>query len=155
MKQFLSSWGMEITAIILTFVAPVQSYIGYCTVLVLVDLLTGLMKAKKLQPEKGLFPKYKPYRPSYVKSRKAGKTISKWIIYTAGILVAHGATINFYPDYELAKAVAMAITFVEVKSIDENMEIVLGYSIFGKVISIFTRTEDEDNKEDKKESGQD
>ena len=151
MKNFLSNWGLESVAVIAAFVAPVSSYIGYCSILVIADFIKGLMKAKKLKPERTLFPRYKPYRQSFFKSRKAGKTISKWIIYATGILVAHGATVNFYPNYELAKAVAMAITFVEVKSIDENMEIVLGYSIFGKLISVFSRKEDKEEEPDNKE----
>ena len=46
-----------------------------------------------------------------------------------------------FPEYEAAKIVLMGITFIEVKSLDENFKIILGYSIFGKLLGLLSRTQ--------------
>ncbi len=83
--------------------------------LVLLDLATGIQKAKKLNEE--------------VTSKKMRPTVTKGIGYMCAILAAH-AFENVVPGLESMKIVAGLIAVIEVKSLDENIRVITGKSLF-------------------------
>ena|SRR6218665_893797 len=132
MRKIIDNWGLEILAMVGAFFAPIAGYILYITLILIADLITGLLKAKKIN--NGDLP-----ANEYIKSRKLWTSVSKWLLYVLAIMVAHGAMVTFWPNIEIAKGVLMALTVIEVKSMDENMKVILGYSIFGKFLDLFDR----------------
>lgn len=133
MKQILSDWGLQGLAVIGAFLAPLYVYVLYISLLVIADLITGLLKANKLKENKRSFW-------DTIESRKLFSTLAKWMLYVLAILIGQGATEIFISEVDLPKIILAGIAFIEVKSIDENMKEVLGYSILGKVVKIFSRT---------------
>lgn len=133
MRSIFDRWGLEILAMIGAFFAPIASFILYITLLVIADLITGLLKARKVNA--GILQV-----SDYIKSDKLWKSVSKWLVYVLAIMVAHGAMVTFWPQIEIAKGVLMALTVIEIKSMDENMKVILGYSIFGKFLDLFARS---------------
>tara|TARA_R110000744_G_scaffold157_4_gene526 strand:+ start:857 stop:1294 length:438 start_codon:yes stop_codon:yes gene_type:complete len=143
MKKFFTEWGLEIVSILSVLVIPISNFLVFMTILVVTDLITGLMKAQKLAIAnaklQGL-PKPAFFEDT-MESNKLSRTLSKWVIYTLGLIIANGSTLYMFPEYEAAKIVLMGITFIEVKSLDENFKIILGYSIFGKLLGLLSRTQ--------------
>lgn len=133
MKELISEWGLKALAIVGAFLAPLYIYILYVTLLVGADLITGLLKANKLKENEKSFW-------DTIESRKLFSTLSKWMLYILALLIGQGATQIFAPEVDLPKIILAGIAFIEVKSIDENMKQVLGYSLLGKVVKIFSRS---------------
>ena len=143
MKKFFTEWGLEIFSILTVLVIPITNFLVFMTILVVTDLITGLMKAQKLAiADAKLQGLPKPaFFEDTMESNKLSRTLSKWVIYTLGLIIANGSTLYMFPEYEAAKIVLMGITFIEVKSLDENFKIILGYSIFGKLLGLLSRTQ--------------
>mgnify|MGYP003624950719 FL=1 len=143
MKKFFTEWGLEIVSILSVLVIPISNFLVFMTILVVTDLITGLMKAQKLAiADAKLQGLPKPaFFEDTMESNKLSRTLSKWVIYTLGLIIANGSTLYMFPEYEAAKIVLMGITFIEVKSLDENFKIILGYSIFGKLLGLLSRTQ--------------
>ena len=129
MEQILNKWWIEISVSVAIFFAPVWSLVAYSTLLIFVDLITGIRAAKK--------------RGETITSRAMSQTITKFLLYNLAIICGHGASYHFAPDLELGKVVLAAIALVELTSIDENFKDILGYSVFGRIIELFKRREKE------------
>lgn len=129
MKEFFSKWWSEILVATMAFFAPIWALGAYCTLLIFADLIFGISAAKS--------------RGEEITSRAMSRTISKFILYNLAIVVGHGASLTFYPEIDLAKIVAAAITLVELKSIDEKFVDIFGFSVYSKLIKILKRTERE------------
>lgn len=133
MKEIITEWGLAGLAVVGAFFAPLYTYILYVSLLVVADLITGILKANKNKPKgQSIF--------DVIQSRKLFTSLAKWMAYTLGLLVGQGATDIFTPEVDVAKLVLAGIAFIEIKSIDENIKEILGYSILGKVVKIFSRT---------------
>lgn len=135
MKNVIENWGLEILVAVGVFFTPLYAYIAYTSLLVIADLITGLMKAKKLAGD----ITFREFVVNKVESNKLWRSAGKWTIYILAIMIAHGGTVSMYPEFELAKVVMISVAVVEAKSIDENIKEVLGYSLLGKLISVFGR----------------
>lgn len=131
MRVIVEKYGLELVAIIASFFVPIAGAILYCSFLVLGDLVTALIRGKK---ELG--------KDFEIKSRGLFQTFAKLVIYWIGLIVAQGTMTVFEFDIDLVKTILAGIAFIEVKSMDENMKAVLGYSIFGKILGLLRRNKD-------------
>lgn len=84
------------------------------------DLVTGLVAA------------YKKQEP--IVSKKLRTTISKGLGYMIAILVAHVFQVKFMPSFQVMSLVSAALAAIELKSIDENMQVITGKSLFKQFI---------------------
>lgn len=125
MEEFLNKWWAEISISVGAFFMPMWSLIAYSTLLILVDLITGIKAAQN--------------RKEKITSRAMSKTVTKFLLYNLSILVGHGASVIFYPELDLAKVVLAAISLIELTSIDENFKDILGFSIFGRILDLLKR----------------
>lgn len=125
MKQYIQQWGLEFLGIIVTFFVSIQWAVLYCFFLILFDLFTGIYAAKK--------------RREKLTSKKASDSVGKFLIYVGALVVARASMETFYIEFDLVRVVLTGIALVELKSIDENIEKYLGYSLLGKLIGFFKR----------------
>lgn len=133
MKDLVSNWGLQIAAMAGAFLMPIYAYLFYVSLLVIADLISGVFKSYKSRKEKISVWET-------LESRKLFASLAKWMLYILAIMIGQGATTIFAPEVDLPKIILAGIAFIEVKSIDENMKEVLGYSLLGKITKIFQRS---------------
>jgi len=111
----------KICVLILVIIAPVQAVMLTVGVLVIIDVVTGVWAAFK--------------RSELIKSAILRRTVSKMIIYQIAII--SGFLIQQYVlqnEVPITKVVAGFISLVELKSILENSNTILGRDIFKTLI---------------------
>ena len=76
-----------------------------------------------------------------ITSRKMSEVLSKMLLYQLIIITIYVIERNILGQYDLfaCKAAAMAITWTELKSIDESFQKMFGYSIWTKLRKSFSR----------------
>lgn len=120
---FIQSFFGYILTYIIAFFTPINIFILGVGFMVIADLITGLLKAHK--------------NKTPIKSNKMFRTIPKFIAYTIGIICAQIIFVLFAVEFPVVKMVAGLIAFIELKSIDENIEAITGHSIFTSIIDKF------------------
>jgi hypothetical protein len=117
MKHFLTYLAVSIIAIL----APIKALILTVGFLIIADLITGIWASHK--------------RKEKIRSSVMRRTISKAFVYQlaviSGFLVETYLLESFFP---VSKVVASVIGLVELKSILENSNSILGYNLFKTVI---------------------
>jgi hypothetical protein len=89
-----------------------------------------------------VFAIYSAYKknPSSVTSRKMGNTIGKLLIYISTIMVVYLVEKYILIDIlPITKMVAGLISFVELKSIDETFNNLMGFSFYTGLINMIKR----------------
>lgn len=107
------SWGV-------IFISPTFKFIMAIGFFVIVDFITGLIAAKKIQEP--------------ITSKKMRPTIGKFVAYGLGIIVAYIIEILFFPDFPSLKLIAGLMAWIELKSMNENFEKITGHNIFKIVL---------------------
>lgn len=80
------------------------------------DTITGVVAANK--------------RGERLTSKRGSDVIRKFLVYGVGVIVAHVIQQEFIADFPCMKIIAGLVAFNEVKSIDENIKDISGYSFF-------------------------
>lgn len=126
--------GLMITYLI-SFFTPIGWWLVAIGFFVIADFITGMLKAKK--------------SGNKIESKKMFRTIPKFIGYGLGIIVAQVITLLFFPEFPSVKLMSGFIAFIEVKSIDENIKELTGYSLFGDIIKMLNpkRNQDKPNND--------
>jgi hypothetical protein len=123
MKEFkifgLKYFCPEVLAFLALFIGDIISSILAITFLIFADTLTGIWASLKLN-----IP---------ISSRKAGRITSKLIIYPLAIIVSKVAEVYLTPVLPWIQVTSGIIAIVEVKSVFENMSIILGYDLWEKI----------------------
>jgi phage-related holin len=112
MKEFFKYIGgyfADLGMLVLAFLAPIHVILWTIISVVVIDTITGIMKAGKEDVKN-------------IKSRKAATIVSKLIFYVSGVIIAQIFQNTIDPDIPFVKLIASAIILIEVKSIDENMK---------------------------------
>lgn len=128
-------FGLLITYLI-SFFAQIGLWLIAIGLFVMVDFITGMLKAKKSGGK--------------IESKKMYRTIPKFIGYGLGIIVGHAVTILFFPEFPTVKLMAGFIAFIEIKSIDENIKAITGASLFGDLISMLNPKKNQKNDDEGK-----
>ena len=135
MKDIINKWGIELLTLLGAFFIPITGVLLMVSAMVLLDFITGLMKVKKLG-QKRTSSGYK-------------RTLLKWASYMLVVLIAHGIELSMQLPVDVSAIVLTGLCYVELKSIDENWEIVYGYSIFKRVINLIKPTKNHEYPESK------
>lgn len=98
------------------YFAPTATAILTIGFFVVCDTITGIMAARARKEE--------------ITSKKLRRTAAKFLSYGIGILVAHVVQKNYLPTLDGVKLISGLIAFIELKSIDENMKTITGFSLF-------------------------
>jgi len=113
--------------------APIQAVMLTVGALIVFDLVTGVMAARK--------------RGEVVKSAALRRTVSKLVIYQIAVISAFLVeTFLLKGALPISKITAGIIGTVELTSIFENVNTVYGSNIFKKVLGMLGSTNDKDKK---------
>lgn len=109
------------------YLAPMLGIIGAVGAVVVFDLVTGVLAAKKAG--------------TYSGSKGLRRSVPKFAGYFIGVLTANLIQNLYFPDFPVVKFVGGFIIWVEVKSINENIEKTTGLNIvqgfFNKLRKLF------------------
>lgn len=119
--------------------APVHAVMAAVGALILIDLVVGLLAAKK--------------RGEHISSSCLRRTVTKAVVYQvaiiSGFLLQQYLIADFIP---VAKLIASTIGIVEVKSILENLDEINGSSLFKSLVKKLGSVNDvKQESEDKKD----
>lgn len=109
----------EIWLFIGAFFSPILGILWSIGFLIMADTFTGIWAAKK--------------NGKKIESRKAGRIISKLILYPVAIMVAHVSQMHLAPEIPWEKVTSGIIATVEIKSIFENISEILGYDLWKRI----------------------
>ncbi len=124
-------------AIIISFLAPIQTIILTVGACIFADTFMGVWRAKK--------------QGQQITSRRLSNIVSKMVLYQAAIilffLIEKFILVDFITlftaiPFFLTKLVACTLCFIECKSINENYEMISGISLFGKFKDMLTRAKE-------------
>lgn len=130
-NEAIKRYAFDLLPIFAAFMSPIVAVSYAIFAFVAVDFITGILKARKLG--KGDY--------DAISSRKMSHSVAKIIFYMSGILLAHLTNITLELEMPAIKMVMGLIIAIELRSVDENMKVVLGYSIFGKILDRVKRPE--------------
>lgn len=111
------------------FFAPVYPFVLLIGFIIVVDMITALMACRK--------------RKETITSAKLSRTVGKFLVYGCAILTAHVISRFFLPSFPALQLMAGFITFIELKSIDENIKKFTGHSLFGTILAKLKPKKDE------------
>lgn len=122
----MKDWLLGVLLSTVAVFAPIKELFLVTTILIMVDLITGILAAKK----RGEWTKLKE-----IKSAGLRRTFSKSWIYLTGIgigfLIEHYMLQGFIP---ISKIAAGYISLVEGKSIYENLDVINAQPIFKQLV---------------------
>jgi len=121
MKNWAISFSKYFITGLVAFFSPIYYAFLLVIILVIVDTITGVMKAGKSKVEN-------------IESSKMFRFVPKLIFYLLLVIVSHSA--NLYVDNQIpfVKLAIIGIAWIEVKSIDENFRDMFGFSFIDKVL---------------------
>ena len=104
-----------------SFFAPISWAIYSVLLLILIDTITGVMKAGKEDVKQ-------------VKSKRMSDVVAKVIFYLSAICIANVCQLYIDPAVPFVKLALVAVIIIEVKSIDENFRDTFGFSFIDKLL---------------------
>lgn len=120
MLDTLMSWAAKFLGALLVFIAPIQTSVIAVSVLVLIDLVTGISASLKEKQK--------------ITSHKLRRTIAKTLAYQATILMAHLLELHFLPTVPVTKTILALIGITEGKSFFENIHRITGVDFWSKIL---------------------
>lgn len=130
----MKTWLTGIVVAAAAALSPAVPLFATVTILIIADFLFGLYRAWK--------------REEVISSRKMSNTVSKIFLYNTAILVFF--LVEKYVldgSIPVAKLGAGAIAMVELKSLDENFQLIFGFSFYESMKARFQRKLDSDTKD--------
>lgn len=120
--KFLTYFSTSLIA----FFAPITWAITSVIVVVIIDTITGVMKAGKNDVKQ-------------VKSRRLGHFVSKLIYYFSAIILSRICELFIDNEIPFVKLALVGVMIIEVKSIDENFRDTFGFSFVDKILEGFKK----------------
>lgn len=117
MKKVLLYFGTAL----FSFLAPIEGALWFVVTLVIADTITGIMKAGKSKVEN-------------IQSKKAFNLVPKLIFYFLLVIIAHCLNRTIDNQIPFVKLALVGISWIEIKSIDENFKILFGFSFLDKCL---------------------
>ena len=135
MKVVIAKFFAYFSVGLVSFFSPISWAIYSALLLILIDTVTGVMKAGKKDVKK-------------VRSKRMGDVLYKVIYYLSAISIANVCLLYIDPTVPFVKLALVAIILIEAKSIDENFRDTFGFSFIDKLLEaakIIKRKEDKEN----------
>lgn len=120
-NMFLEKYFLGLIAYIAAYMSPVNEFIFATGLLVAADTILGVSAA------------FKNDEP--ITSKKLARSILKFLSYGAALIVALVIQRHFLRDFPSVQVIGGLIAFIEVKSIDEKLHKLTGYSFFEFLIN--------------------
>ena len=122
----------ESIAFLLFFLYDIKASIYAIFFLIFADTVTGIWAAIKKNKK--------------ITSRKAGRIISKLLLYPLAIIVAKVTQKYLTPEIPWIHVTSGIIAIVEIKSVFENMSIILGYDLWHRIKEVLWKQREEPKK---------
>lgn len=128
---------LTLSSICLAFFLPISGILIMIGVLISIDTITGIWKAKKIGDK--------------VTSRKLSAIISKFGLYEITVImfylidrfILNDIILTFFSvPFMLTKIVALVLASIEVMSINENYKVVKGIDLWQSMKLLFARAKD-------------
>jgi len=132
MKEKLSFAGLEVLAFLTLFFAEIQSAMFAIGFLIMVDTFTGVWAS------------WKKHGRKHITSRRAGRIITKLVLYPLAIIVAKVAEDHLAPLVPMTEVAMGILASVEVKSIMEKISSILGFDLWDKMKKVMWKDKIED-----------
>lgn len=117
----MKDWFVGLLLSVIAVLTPIKAIMIVTGILIFVDLILGIWAAIK--------------RSEQIKSSAMRRTISKMVVYQIAVITGFLCeTYLLNGVIPVSKLVAAAIGMVEIKSIFENCNSILGYDLFKQVI---------------------
>jgi phage-related holin len=134
-KLLLASCYPEMLAFLLLFLGDITAALLAIIFLVFADTVTGVWASIK--------------NNQYLTSRRAGRILSKLLLYPLSIIVAKVAESYLTPSIPWIQVVSGIIAIVEVKSIFENISLILGFDLWPRIKEALWKERDKPKKDEK------
>lgn len=121
---------LELFAFLIVFFSEIQSALFAVGFLIFIDTFSGLWGAYKIG---GI---------ASIHSSKAARIISKFILYPLSIIVAKVAEKYLSPSIPWVDVTCGVLAIIEVKSIFENISIILGFDLWDRVKKLIWKNEE-------------
>lgn len=121
MEKYLFSCFKYFAVGMVAFFSPIWYSLIFVCILVISDTITGVMKAGK---ENVLD----------VFSKKMFAFVPKAMIYLLFVIIAHLGSIVLDKSIPFVKLALFGISWIEIKSIDENFRSIWGFSFIDKIL---------------------
>jgi len=132
----------EVAAFLCLFFAELQSALLAVGFLIMADTFTGMLYAFQVGIKKYGF--WKAFKN--VESRKAGRILTKLILYPLALIVAKVAEVYLLPEIPWVRVTSGILAMIEIRSIFENMGKVLGYDLWDRVKKAIWKHKEEEVK---------
>lgn len=120
-KNSMKEWLVKGMIVILAVFAPIKAMLITCGVLIMADMITGMLAARKRQEK--------------IQSAEMRRSISKFVVYQIAIMSAFLLeTYMLHNMVPVSKIVAGVIGMVEFKSILENASVIVDQDILKMVL---------------------
>ena len=106
---------------LVSFLAPIEGALWFVVLLVFADTITGVMKAGRSKIDN-------------ISSKKAFNLVPKLIFYFVLIIIAHCLNRTIDNQIPFVKLALVGISWIEIKSIDENFKVLFGFSFLDKCL---------------------
>lgn len=139
MKTLLTTIKTKLIALLgifIAFVAPIHGLLIAVGFAIILDTVFGILKAKKSNGWKG------------ITSRKLSHIISKMVLYQSAVILFFFIDLFIMKDFIsmfsqipffLTKMIGALLCFIELKSIDENVKIITGKSLWDRFKEMLSR----------------
>jgi phage-related holin len=120
-------WGGYFAASLgwlISFILPIKDFLILTTALVILDLITGVVAAKK--------------RGEKIRSRALMRTTIKLLLYYCAILATQGVQVVFAEKIPLSYITAFTIAITELKSLLENVDAGTGSRLAKMIVEKLT-----------------
>ena len=121
MKQQFLLFSKYFLVALVSFFSPILYAFILTTILVSADTITGVMKAGKESVKN-------------ISSKKMFAVCPKLSFYFLLIISAHSVQIYVEPQIPFTKLALIGISWIELKSIDENFNAIFGFSFMDKIL---------------------
>jgi phage-related holin len=121
MKQQFLLFSKYFLVALVSFFSPILYAFILTTILVGADTITGVMKAGKESVKN-------------ISSKKMFAVCPKLSFYFLLIISAHSVQLYVEPQIPFTKLALIGISWIELKSIDENFNAIFGFSFMDKIL---------------------
>lgn len=136
MKNGIIEYLVAISGFLAAFISDLQAFLWSIGFLVMTDTFLAIWAS------------WKHYGVKSITSRKAGRIITKIILYPLAIIVAKVAEDFLAPDIPWLKVTTGIVATVEIKSIFEKMNLLLGYDLWSRIKkAIWKDKQEEDDRQ--------
>lgn len=134
MKNQTTLFGLEVLAFITVFFSELQSSLFAIGFLIMADSFTGIWGSWKKNGRKS------------ITSRRAGRIVTKLVLYPLSLIVAKVAQDYLAPAIPWTDVTAGILATIEVKSIFENISLILGFDLWDRIKKQIWKDKKEDDE---------